>query len=163
MVSMAIDFDGIGGITPLGSTYADVLRLWGNLFQVEHHPAEVLSSGRVIKPKTFLNFKALRTMISFSTDEPLQPDTLVGMVGAEFGCRLQAPNGLQVGMGKARARAIATWYYKINPESSRDYVLYLDPPDGPGDTELGVLFEEGRVDFIGVYKRDKRSTAKTES
>lgn len=151
--SMTIDFDGIGGIRPKRSTFADVLRLWGDIFQVEHLPEDTLSSGRVIKAKTLLHFKTLKTMVSFTTIDPLQPDTLVGMVGAEFGCRIRTPMGLQVGMGKARARAIAAWHYKVNPESSRHYVLYLDPPDGPGDTELGVFFEEERVDFIGVYKR----------
>ncbi|TLM69204.1 MAG: hypothetical protein FDZ69_00080 [Deltaproteobacteria bacterium] len=151
--SMTIDFDGIGGITPMGSTYGDVLRLWGNLFHVEHRPAEVLSSGRVIKPKTFLNFKAMRTMISFSTDEPLQSETPIGMVGAETGCRLRTPKGLHVGLSKVRARAIASWFYRINRESSRDYVLYLDPLEGDGNTEIGVFFEDNKVDFIGVYRK----------
>lgn len=156
---MTIDFDGIGGIRPNRSTFGDVLRTWGDIFQIEHLPDEVLSSGRVIKAKTLLHFKTLKTMVSFSTIEPLQPDTLVGMVGAETGCRLRTSNGLYVGMTKTQARAIASWFYRVNRESSRDYVLYLDPLDGQAGTELGVYFEDGLVDFIGVYRKSEKSTS----
>ncbi|TLM63597.1 MAG: hypothetical protein FDZ69_12400 [Deltaproteobacteria bacterium] len=151
--SMTIGFDGIGGITPQGSTYADVLRVWGNLFQVEYQPEYILMSGRAIKAKTLLHFKALKTMVVFDTDEPLRPDMPVRVVGAETGCRLRSPEGLWVGLSKARARAIATWRYRVNHETSRDYVIYVDPPDGSGSTELGVYFENGLVDFIGVYRK----------
>lgn len=151
--TMTIGFDGIGGITPLGSTYADVLQLWGNLFQVEYQPEYILMSGRAIKAKTLLHFKALKTLVVFDTDEPLRPDMPVRVVGAETGCRLRSPDGLWVGLSKAKARAIASWCYRVNLEASRDYVIYMEPRDGHVNTELGVYFENDQVEFIGVYRK----------
>lgn len=151
--SLRIDFDGIGGITPLGSSYADVRRAWGDLFRLSYLPSDTLRSGRVIKAKTLMHFTALKLRVVFDTDEPLQPDVPVKIVGAEPGCRLETPHGLRVGMSRREALTLASRHCLVNVRNSSVSYAFLDPASGPGPTEIGLFFEDGRVDFIGVYRR----------
>lgn len=151
--SMTIGFDGIGGITPLGSTYGDVQRAWGNICRLSYLPEEVLTSGRLIKAKTLVHFPALKLRVVFDTDEPLQPDTPVKIVGAEAGCRVQSAHGLRIGMTRREALALASRHYLVNVRSSSVSYTFLDPISGPGVTEIGLFFEDGLVDFIGVYRK----------
>lgn len=151
---MTIDFDGIGGISPLGSTYADVCNKWGNLFRLSYLPEDILKSGRVIKAKTLVHFPAMKLRVVFGTDEPLQPDTPVKVVGAEPGCRVQTLHGLRVGMTRREALAIASRHYLVNVSNSGgEYYTSLDPISGSGPSQICLFYDDGLVDFIGVYEK----------
>ncbi len=147
-----IDFDGIAGIKPVDSTYADVLQAWGDHFLIEHLPEDVLKSGRVIKAKTVLHFPDLGLVAVFETSDPLQPDTPVKVAGAEKGCHLQTPTGLHVGMRRQEALCLTAEYYQI-ADTCCGFTICHPLSTLTTHTELGLFYENDLVSFIGLYQQ----------
>lgn len=146
-----IDFSDIAGICPQKSTYADVLRLHGNGYEVELI-APYQGKKRIHPGKRILAYRSYSLEVVFHDVEgDLPPDAPVTVVGVRAGSCLRTADGLTPGMTMAEAEQIITRNYQILHRI--DSFIEIIPADGNGDTMLGLYPEDGAVAFIGLYVR----------
>lgn len=145
-----VSFEGIAGLTPAGSTYADVVGLLGAPEALERRDDLVLD-GRLFSGYLSLLYPAQGLEVVFPSAR-VDAGSPVGVVLAVPGCRLRTKEGLVVGMGRAEALAIVGREYRVRQQG--EHVVQLLPLGGKrGCTELGVGFEDGRVAYLGLYRR----------
>lgn len=144
-----ISFAGVAGITPLLSTYRDIVDLHGIDYEVEHMPG-YRSCGRVFADKSLIRYRDLGIVTVFITPEfHMLPSTPVSVVGAENGCSLATDDGIRVGMMVADAMVIIKQNYTIRNQFS-DCIEIL-PADGLGQRYLGLHHNKNVLEYIGLY------------
>lgn len=149
-----IDFDGIYGITPDGSTYADLLRELGDNFRIERQESFNPATGKQWRTVFTLRFPRKNVAVIFFGHEKLRPTSRVKIVSAESGCRLRTPTGLYVGMSKANALSIIEKNYRVRHLGGDGNLQgwFVVPIAGKTRTDLCLYFQDDCLNSIEVYR-----------
>lgn len=148
---VGISLSGIAGILPSMSTLAGVLQLHGTDYEVEPM-ASCRSEGWIFPDKSILRFRDLKIAVVFiDPGFTLSPKMQVSVVGCEMGCTLQTADGLYVGQSMVDAMEIIDRNYTVRDQTS--YCIEICSFDGRSSTFLGIHYEEGLIQFIGLYQK----------
>lgn len=151
MATPAISLAGISGIVPKVSTLADVRRLLGDGLVAEQLPAHQ-TKNRLLPAKISLRHTTGVVAGVVDTCDELPPDAVVRVVGVEQRSPLCTLDGLRVGMPLADAEKVVSAGYRLLRRTPG--CVELVAADGGGENFFGVYTEDGKVSFLGLYRRE---------